>query len=321
MYASLSLQDCGCRTTFCPHCQSGDFKRHGFFKRKDDARRIQRFYCKACQRTFSRAGFSLLYRHWHRRRNEMIRKLLSVGNTQRDIAYVLKIDKDTVARRLVILGKAARIRMLREREKAPLADCVQFDELISFEHTKMKPLSIAVISDADRWRILDVQVSTLPASGLLAKKAREKYGFRPDTSETGRTRMMARSVSSIHAKARVSTDKHAAYPALIKRFLPKATHIRHLGAKGAVVGQGELKQLGFDPLFCINHQFASHRAGLSRLARRTWCTTKNVERLKDHLMIYLDYYNRERRPKRAREFERYLAQASQIVKNMEANPA
>ena len=250
----------------------------------------------------------------------MIRKLLSVGNTQRDIAYVLKIDKDTVARRLVILGKAARIRMLREREKAPLADCVQFDELISFEHTKMKPLSIAVISDADRWRILDVQVSTLPASGLLAKKAREKYGFRPDTSETGRTRMMARSVSSIHAKARVSTDKHAAYPALIKRFLPKATHIRHLGAKGAVVGQGELKQLGFDPLFCINHQFASHRAGLSRLARRTWCTTKNVERLKDHLMIYLDYYNRERRPKRAREFERYLAQATQIVKNMEVNP-
>ena len=57
----------------------------------------------------------------------MIRRLFSVGNTQRDIAYVLKIDKDTVARRLVILGKAARVRMLREREKVHLAACVQFD--------------------------------------------------------------------------------------------------------------------------------------------------------------------------------------------------
>ena len=250
----------------------------------------------------------------------MIRRLFSIGCTQRDIAHVLKIDKDTVARRLEILGKAARVRMLREREKTPLAACVQFDELISFEHTKMKPLAVAVISDADRWRILDVQVSTLPASGLLAKKAREKYGFRPDNSDTGRSRMMARSVASIHPNAHVSTDRHAAYPSLVKRFLPKATHIRHLGAKGAVVGQGELKKLGFDPLFCINHQFASHRAGLSRLARRTWCTTKNVERLKDHLMIYLDYYNRERRPKRAREYERYAAKAAQIIKDAKPNP-
>jgi len=320
MYPSLSPQECGCRTTFCPHCLSGDFKRHGFFKRKDDARPVQRFYCKACLRTFSRAGFSLLYRHWHRRRTQMIRRLFCIGNTQRDIAFALKIDKDTIARRLVILGKTARVRMLRDREKAPQAARVQFDELISFEHTKMKPLSIAVISDADRWRILDVQVSTLPASGLLAKKSREKYGFRADNSETGRSRMMARSVASIHPKAHVCTDKHGAYPSLVKRFLPKAIHVRHRGAKGAVVGQGELKRLGFDPLFCINHQFASHRAGLSRLARRTWCTTKDVERLKDHLMIYLDCYNRERRPKRAQAFERYLAQAEQIVENARFNP-
>ena len=88
------------------------------FKRKDDARRIQRFYCRVCQRTFSRAGFSLLYRHWHRRRTELIRRLFSLGVTQRDIARLLKTDKDTVARRLVILGKTARVRMLRDREEA-----------------------------------------------------------------------------------------------------------------------------------------------------------------------------------------------------------
>ena len=60
----------------------------------------------------------MLYRHWHRRRTELIRRLFSLGVTQRDIARLLKIDKDTVARRLVILGKTARVRMLRDREEA-----------------------------------------------------------------------------------------------------------------------------------------------------------------------------------------------------------
>ena len=132
--------------------------------------------------------------------------------------------------------------------------------------------------------------------------------------------MMARSAASIHPKAHVSTDKHTAYPPLVKRFLAKATRVRYLGAKGAVVGQSEIKKLELDPLFRINHQLASHRAGLSRLARRTWSTTKNVECLKDHLMIYLDYYNRERRPWCAREFERYSAQADKILNNVKLNP-
>ena len=294
-----------------------DIKRNGSFYRRDDARRVQRFMCKACLRSFSRAGFSLQYRHLHRRKNEMIRRLLSIGCTQRDIARTLKIDKDTVARRATILAKAARQRLIKDREQAPLATQVQFDELISFEHTKMKPVAIAVITDCERWRVLDVQVSILPASGHLAQKSREKYGPRPDQSDQGRARMMARSVASIHPNAHVSTDKHPAYASLVKRFLPRATHISHKGAKGAVVGYGELKQIGYDPLFCINHQLASFRSGLSRLARRTWCTTKCIDRLVGHLMIYIDNYNRYRRPKRALEAERHYSQAKQILKEVE----
>ena len=75
----------------------------------------------------------MFYRHWHRRQTELIRRLFSVGVTRRDIARILKIDKDTDARRLVILVKTARVRMLRDREKAMLAILVQFDELISFD--------------------------------------------------------------------------------------------------------------------------------------------------------------------------------------------
>jgi len=34
------------------------------------------------------------------------------------------------------------------------------------------------------------------------------------------------------------------------------------------------------------------RANVNRLIRRTWCTTKRIDRLVDHLTIYADYHNR-----------------------------
>jgi len=115
MYDSLPPQDCGCRTTCCPHCNLSDFKRNGSFKRRDDGRRVQRYFCYNCQRSFSRAGFSPYYRQWHRRKNELMRKLMAQGNSYRSIAMLLGIDKDTVARRLRPFALLARNRHLKRR--------------------------------------------------------------------------------------------------------------------------------------------------------------------------------------------------------------
>jgi hypothetical protein len=58
-----------------------------------------------------------------------------------------------------------------------------------------------------------------------------------------------------------------------------------------VVGQGELKKVGRDPLFSLNHTCAMLRANLNRLFRRTWCTTKRIDRLEAHLWIYVRFHN------------------------------
>lgn len=58
---------------------------------------------------------------------------------------------------------------------------VYFDEMESFEHTKFKPLSIALCMARDR-RIITAEGARMPAKGLLAARARKKYGFRPDES-------------------------------------------------------------------------------------------------------------------------------------------
>jgi hypothetical protein len=75
-------------------------------------------------------------------------------------------------------------------------------------------------------------------------------------------------------------------------LFPGAEHARHLGGRGCITGQGELKKLRFDPLFSLNHTCAMLRANINRLFRRTWCTTKKKERLEQHLWVYMDFHNR-----------------------------
>ena len=60
-----------------------------------------------------------------------------------------------------------------------------------------------------------------------------------------------------------------------------------------MVGQGELKKIGKDPLFSLNHTAAMLRANINRLFRRTWRTTKKPERLADHIALYVWYHNSE----------------------------
>jgi sugar phosphate permease len=63
------------------------------------------------------------------------------------------------------------------------------------------------------------------------------------------------------------------------------------GQRGSSTGQGELKKIKFDPLFSLNHTCAMLRANVSRLFRKTWCTTKRPDQLRAHLMIYAEYHN------------------------------
>jgi hypothetical protein len=92
--------------------------------------------------------------------------------------------------------------------------------------------------------------------------------------------------------AEIRSDSNPSYPSLVKRYFPNATHVKFMGRKGCVTGQGELKQGRFDPLFSINHTCAMFRANVNRLIRKTWCTTKSLERLRAHLMLYAHEHNR-----------------------------
>ena len=205
---------------------------------------------------------------------------------------LLGIHRVTVSRKLAFLARLARERQGKFLGSRPKARHVQFDDLITLEHTKCKPLAISVAVEASTRLILGFAVSRIPASGHLADISRRKYGKRPNERPKGLRKMFGEIRGYLHPSAAFRSDEDPLYAAVLKREFPGAEHLRHAGGRGCVTGQGELKRLRFDPLFSLNHTCAMLRANINRLFRRTWCTTKKPERLEQHLAIYVDFHNR-----------------------------
>lgn len=266
--------------------------RDGYFHRKDDSKVIQRFRCKNCGMRFSNATFSDAYRQKKRRVNFPLLKLLASGISLRRSAIILGVNKKTVERKLPFLAR--RCRRLNERALHKLkgrVHNVQIDDLITKENSKLKPLSVSVCVDENRRRILALEVSQIPAFGHLSKLALKKYGHRKDQHFEGLTRLFQTITPIVSTEVLVKSDEHQRYPGFISAYLPKAKHLAFKSERGCVAGQGELKKVQFDPLFVVNHTCALLRANVNRLIRKTWCTTKDPDRLKDHLDIFMYFYN------------------------------
>jgi hypothetical protein len=93
---------------------------------------------------------------------------------------LLGVTYKTVRKHLVFVGKQAKITLENQRKAMPPVTAMQFDELETIEHTKLKPLSLAVAVEKDPRRILGVTVARMPAKGKIAKLYRKKYGPRAD---------------------------------------------------------------------------------------------------------------------------------------------
>ncbi len=278
----------------CPNCkQSVQIVKDGSFFRPSDSRRIQRYKCKNCGKRFSNATFQLAYRQNKRKVNHPLRALLASGISMRRAAKLLKIRYSTVARKVEFLSRVAMIKHQRMLETCPKVTAIQFDDLITLEHTKCKPLSVTIAVDEMKRTILGVEVSSMPAFGHLAKISIRKYGPRKDEREQGIRSLLSKIQVAIDLHATITTDEHQLYPKNIKRYFPEAVHEAFKGARGSVYGQGELKKIGYDPLFAINHTCAMFRANVNRLIRKSWCTTKIPKMLLHHLNIFMEYYNSE----------------------------
>ncbi len=282
----------------CPHCDDKEHShlvcpkiiRHGSYYRTSDSKVISRFLCFNCKRSFSHATFSECYRQKKRQKNEPLRRLLASGVSLRRASRLLRLHRKTVVRKFLFLGIQCDFHLFENNFDQPRSKKIEFDDLETFEHSKCKPLSITLAVESGSRRVLGFSVSKMRAKGLLIHKAK-KYEPRWDTRTSGRRQLFQKIQGLVEEDVFIKSDQNPHYERDVKEFFPKSKYVQFPGQRGAKTGQGELKKIGFDPLFSLNHTCAKMRADINRLIRKTWCTTKKAENLYYHLAIFADYHN------------------------------
>lgn len=268
--------------------------RKGSFYRSSDSRRIARFRCLTCKRSFSRASGSECFGQKKRRINEPLRVQLVSGVSHRQAARNLGISRHTVAKKALFLKarseKWQRSFLRTYSIKNPVME-IQFDEMESSEISKCLPVSIPLVVESKTRLILGFRVCSMPAKGHLAKVSLRKYGPRADERAQATHELLTELKPFLPHLQTIRSDENPKYPSWIEPHFPKAKHLKYKGRRGHVAGQGEMKVGGFDPLFSLNHTAAMLRAKIARLFRRTWNTTKRRDRLAAHISIYVQEHN------------------------------
>lgn len=278
----------------CPKCSAdrSKIKKNGHFRRKSDSKKIRKYKCKLCSKQFSNATFSSCYRQHKRRINPLIKKLICSGVSMRRTALIFGINRKTVKRKVHFLAQQARAQQADWLKDSKPFDYVQFDDLETFEQTKCKPVTVTIFVDPKKRKILGHVVAKIGAKGKLASVSRRKYGKRKNESFQKREELFTKIKPYIKSNALIQSDQNPHYLKPVQKHFPEAEHVCFKGKRGCVTGQGEMKRGGFDPLFSLNHSFAMIRDNLKRLTRRSWCTTKKLEALDDHIALYTEFHNR-----------------------------
>ena len=283
----------------CPNsdCHSINTVSVGSYLRKCDSHKVKRYYCKDCKHKFSDATGTLEFGQHKRRENPIIQRLLGAVVSMNEISRVVRVNPKTVARKLIYLSQKCLLENEELLSKHPKVDSVQFDEMETIEHTKCKPVAIALAVETETRAVLGFTVSRMPAKGPLASIAKKKYGKRVNERVKGLQTLMESIVPRLANQVTLLSDRCPFYTRVVEHTLGKnqdlaITYQQVKGRKGCVSGQEELKKIGRDPLFSLNHTCAMFRAHVSRLIRHTWNTTKKIANLVHHLNIYMCIHNK-----------------------------
>ena len=138
----------GCPNKSCKVFHQTIFQvKDGSFYRRDDSRTIQRYKCKIFLIRYSKSTHTLEFAQKKRRHNKTIKFSLASGMSMRACAYNLNLARKTIERKFIYLAKKARMNqaeLVLFWRKNPLNE-IQFDDLVSSIHTKLKPISVSVL--------------------------------------------------------------------------------------------------------------------------------------------------------------------------------
>jgi hypothetical protein len=203
----------------------------------------------------------------------------------------LGIDRKTVYSRFHWLSNLAEKQFHEFLKSLKTCQTLYFDEMESIEHTKLKPLTIPLLVN-EAQQILGIDCGRIPAKGHLAEISRNKYGER-DSEAKEKLQAAFELLPKNFSPQQVRSDGKPSYQAMVQQRWPGVPHEVHTRKPSKKMEQPFLlsEKRVFDPMFALNQRCAKLRADINRLIRRSWSTTKKIENLRRHLMLYACYNN------------------------------
>ena len=170
----------------CPKClvegEKFFFKSGYYYTKHNYQPDVPRYTCLKCGAKFSSHSDRTNRGQRKPELNEQIFMWICSSVPMSRITENLEVNRRTVERKVRWLAEQAKQFHKRHIESGEFkTSYVQFDELETFEHTPMKPLSVAIAVLPKTGQIIDMRVATMNCHGPLAFAAKEKYGVRPDT--------------------------------------------------------------------------------------------------------------------------------------------
>ncbi len=268
--------------------------RHGTYAPRCRSRRVQRFRCLSCKRTFSRQTFRADYRDQKPHLNAVLFTMIASGIGIRQSARNLGLTLRCTELKLRKIGRHLRRLNLNLQGQLPAEAKLHFDEIETYEGQRnTRPLSVPILIESETRFIIWAESATIRPRGTMTKKrlkaiadAEKRHGIRKDRSRRSVRRTLQRGAKLARTSRTVllNTDEKLSYPSIANRTYGKA-RLSHQKTNS------KLARWTWNPLFAINSEEAIMRDLMGRLRRESWLVSKKRRFLDLALQLHATYRN------------------------------
>jgi transposase-like protein len=209
------------------------FKKNGTHLRRFDQRRIQRYRCHQCRRSFSSQTFSTTY--WLKRPDLLLAILhgLIACSGLRQIARSQAVAPSTVERQAGRIGRHMLLFHERRRPRHVPLEPLVFDGFETFEFSQFWPTHLNTVVGAESQFVYATTVAELRRKGRHTQaqskrrtQLEERHG-RPDPKAIEKTSAEALALCTAPGDTPIVllTDEHPAYPRALLRLPDR--HFNH----------------------------------------------------------------------------------------------
>jgi len=282
-----------CPNPGCPfhrNSRGWGYRRFGFYARQSAPRRVQRYRCSRCGRTFGSQTFASTY--WLKRPRALlaIYEGLVACAGLRQLARGLGVSPATVQHHALRLGRQALLFLGEHRPRGAPREAVVLDGFETFEHSQYFPFHVNLAVGADSHFLYAFTDAELRRKGRMtpAQRARREaleaaFG-RPDPRAVERE--MAELLSLLAppgSRVAVRSDEHRAYPRAFRRVPGVAVHHE--------VTSSRRSRTPANPLFPVNRMDLLLRHGGANHKRETIAFSKRRQGAMERVAIFAVWVN------------------------------